>query len=259
VNGARREEIIADLVARRRLWPLIDHCSCRLCAKPQRAEHHKGYALCWSCKCLRDNYGEALGDLAPITYTTRNWELGAGIRAFKDQHGADPRHQLAERLGAVLSAFLEQQASRFFLWADPLMVPAPSSAPAVLAALERAGQEGWWTPHLALDAAIANGDFPRQRDRESHERAMIDGKWQVDEDRVLGRHVVILDDMSTTGGTLHSLAKALKASGAEAVKGVVLARNVGVDDEAWVRALLDDAVDRGRAWTPHEAKMDIIP
>lgn len=259
MNEARRAEIIADLVARRRLWPLLDHYSCRLCARPQRPERSKGYALCWGCKCLRDRYGNALSDLVPITYTTREWELGTGIREFKDDHHANAEHPLAERLGAVLSAFLEHQASRFFLSADPVILPAPSSAPAIRAALERAGAEGWWTPSLTLDAAAANTDFPRQRNRESHERAAIQGKWLVDEDRVIGQHIVILDDMTTTGGTVHSLARALKDAGAEMVKGVVLACNVGVDDETWIRGLLDDAVDSGRTWTPHEAKMDIIP
>lgn len=152
--------MIADLLARRRLWPLIDHYSCRLCARPQREEHYRGYPLCWSCKCLRDRYGDALGDLVPITYTTRDWELGADLREFKDKHRADPRHDLAERLGAVLSAFLEHQWGHFFLWADPLVLAAPSSAPAALAALERAGQEGSWTPSLVLDAADASNDFP---------------------------------------------------------------------------------------------------
>ncbi len=258
MNGARREQIISDLVARRRLWPLLDHNSCRLCARPQRYEHYKGYALCWSCKLGRDRYGDALSDLVPITYTTRNWELGTGIREFKDLHGADPLHPLAERLGAVISAFLEHQAGRFFLSADPMLIPVPSSAPAIRAALERAGREGWWTPSLTSDAVAVNPSIPRQRDRDPGERATIEGKWLVDEDRLLGQHIVILDDMTTTGATFHSLARALRAVGAEAVKGVVLARNVGVGDETWLRALLDDAVDGGRTWTPHESKMDII-
>ena len=44
------------------------------------------------------------------------------------------------------------------------------------------------------------------------------------QDEVRGKHVVLIDDVFTTGATLDACARVLKASGAASVSGIVLAR-----------------------------------
>ena len=77
-NGDARIAIVDQLVARNRLWPLIDSCSCRFCAQPRRPAFHRGFRICYQCEKLRQTYKDALSDLFPITYSTKSWPLGTG-------------------------------------------------------------------------------------------------------------------------------------------------------------------------------------
>jgi predicted amidophosphoribosyltransferase len=256
-----REPIIEQLIERKRLWPLMDHNSCHFCASPRKPEHAKDFNICWSCNQLRKGYGgntPALSDLIPITYTTKDWALGAGLRKLKDQYNVDPRNVLALRMGAVLSLFLEHQLPRLS-FPIPLthIIPVPSSKPVVVNALQRAAKEGWWVPELSTDIVTADPNFPRQREREGRDRAVIKGKWSVDGDALGYGHVLLLDDITTSGGSLHSLAAALVSQGAGTVRAVVLGRNVGSDGE-WILPLLEERHNRGARWSPKTSKRDII-
>lgn len=57
-------------------------------------------------------------------------------------------------------------------------------------------------------------------------RRNIRGAFVVQGD-VTGRHVAVVDDVLTTGATLHELARNLKRAGATRVSGYVIARTVG--------------------------------
>jgi hypothetical protein len=249
---------VGELVARNRLWPIIDYYSCLLCASPRKPEYEKGYSTCYACKQLRERYGSSLADLIPITYSARDWPLGKGLRKFKDRHKANPQHKLALRFGAVLSLFLEHQEPRLAPAAGfGIVMTVPSSKPVVLSSLERAMDEGWWTPALTFDIAESKEGFPRQRERVGKDRAVVEDKWLVDQDRVRGEDVLLLDDFVTSGGSIHSLAQALRSAGAASVTAVVLARNVGEDGE-WIRPQLEKAVAEGHVWTPHQNKRDVL-
>lgn len=253
-----RIEILRD--KKNALWPLIDYHSCGLCAQPREPQWAKDFATCYSCKQHRDRYGPALDDLFPITYSTKTWPLGSAIRRFKDDHGADPDDDRAASFGAVLSAFLERQLERICLITPPQwrIVPVPSSKPLVLSSLTRAEREGWWVPTLTTDLVVAREGVVRQRERPGKERMIVEDKWEVDLKAMeFGPPILLLDDIYTTGGSLHSLAAALKQAGARTVKAVVLERNVG-DDGGWIELLLKQEVANGRVWAPDQNKRDVI-
>jgi orotate phosphoribosyltransferase len=54
----------------------------------------------------------------------------------------------------------------------------------------------------------------------------VRNKWQVNGAAVSGMRVLALDDIYTTGGTVHSFACELRQAGAASVHAVVLARNL---------------------------------
>ena len=258
-NEDARAAIVGELVARNRLWPLIDSLSCRFCAQPRKPEFHRGFETCYRCKELREVYGDALSDLIPITYSTKSWALGEGLRVFKDERAASAEDELALRFGAVLSLYLEHQMPRIApAGGFGMVVAAPSSKPVIVNSLERAAAEGWWVPQLITGVVVAKRGSLRQRLRSGKDRREVKDKWEVDDGRVTGQHVLLLDDFVTTGGTIHSLARTLGAAGTESVTAVVLARNLGDEDGEWVRPGLERAVAEGHVWTHHQNKRDVI-
>lgn len=253
--------IIDRLVESERLWPLLPHNPCRLCGLPRRAEWAKDWAICYGCKQLRDLYGEALADVYPITLTMRDWPLGAGLRDWKDRHDARPNTRHALGFGAVLSAYLEAQLATRGLgtpWGFGVIAAVPSSKPAVAGALARARTEGWWAPEL-VGVAVAREGVPRQRERPGGERLRVENKWLVDAAAVADQDVLLLDDLYTSGGSVHSLALALRRAGAHSVRAVVLARNVGADDADWILPLLRERRADGARWHPAQRKRETLP
>jgi predicted amidophosphoribosyltransferase len=253
----QRIEILRD--QRQALWPLIDYHSCGFCTKPRQPDR-ADFTTCFNCYRHRQRYGRALDELVPITYSAPTWTLGRAIRRFKDDDRADANHDRAASFGAILSAFLEQQLERIgrvpaSRWR---IVPVPSSKPLVVSALERAAREGWWTPAVSTDLISAREGTPRQRDRPGGERWIVEDKWEFDPSAdEFGDPILLLDDMYTSGGTLQSLAHALKRAGVRLVSAVVIERNIGEDGE-WVLPLLEEAVAAGRVWMPEESKRDVI-
>lgn len=256
-----REGILEALVAKRRLWPLIDHApSCRHCAVPRQPQYVRDFPTCFRCGEHAVLYGNSLEDVYPITYTTPLWPLGTGIRELKDTFQARPDNFIARSLGAVLSAYLEAQfgAQRLGLpWDFGLITTVPSSRPVVAAALRRAADEGWWVPQLA-DVADVRPGHQRQRERPGAERPYVEDKWEVDRAAVEGRDVLALDDIYTSGGSIHSFAQALRRAGANSVRAVILARNIGNENAGWVQPLLQARHDAGAVWTPATNKYDVL-
>jgi hypothetical protein len=253
-----REPIIEELVAKERLWPLLDHNSCRFCAAPRKAEHARDFSECYGCGQLKAAYSNSLADFFPVTYTTREWSLGTALRRLKDRPRANSDRDVQTRIGAVLSAYLEHQLGRLGLpWAFGVITIVPSSVPVIADALGRAAERGWWVPQLTQVATAREG-FPRQRERPGNIRTDIQDKWEVARAAVDGQEVLVLDDITTSGGTIHSFAQALRLAGAHSVRAVVLARNLGVDDGQWILPILQDAHAQGRVWTPTMNKRDLL-
>jgi adenine/guanine phosphoribosyltransferase-like PRPP-binding protein len=86
----------------------------------------------------------------------------------------------------------------------------------------------------------------------------MQGKWLVEHKQVYDQTVLVLDDFSTTGNTLHSFAQALIRAGAHKVLAVSLVRNLGDNDATWILPLLEADHAAGRLWSPTENKRDVL-
>jgi orotate phosphoribosyltransferase len=75
---------------------------------------------------------------------------------------------------------------------------------------------------------------------------------------VNGLDVLVLDDVYTSGGSVHSFAVVLRNAGAASVRAVVLARNLGAENAPWVLPLIRARHDAGCPWTAAANKSDVI-
>ena len=256
-----RQSVVEGLVSTRVLWPLIDHApSCHLCAAPRQPPLRPDIAHCRSCRGLKDLYDDALADLYPISYTTPQTGLCVHVRDLKDSFHARSDTPLTRAIGATLSAYLEAQlgGGRLGLSREfGVVTTVPSSAPVIAAALQRACVEGWWSCELAAVARARTG-HPRQRQRPDAVRMHVRDKWEVDGAAVNGLDVLVLDDVYTSGGSVHSFAQALRNAGAASVRAIILARNLRGDHGAWVLPLLREHHNAGCRWTASANKYDVI-
>lgn len=252
-----REDVLADLAAADGLWPLINACSCELCAQPRRPQYAR-WPRCARCNEHSKCHGKVITTLQPITYTAYDWCLGAGLREFKAR-GCALSSRWALGFGAVLSAYLEHQLPLTGRGRRDLIVTVPTTAPVIAAALARAGQEGWWTPDVASVGGIAPG-FERQRERDPKARSSVPvEKWLIDDAALnQAQEVVLLDDMMSSGGTIFSFAAALRRHGVAFVDAIVVARNVGHRDGDWILPLLRERVAAGQPWRPEDSMRDVI-
>jgi len=168
-----------------------------------------------------------------VAYGVYDGRMRAAIHAFK----YDGIHSLAHRLGAMLAQAIATLAAQSPT--ELLVVPVP---------LHRAkhGQRGFNQARLLAERAIAAlrtthpdwrltlasrtllriratdsqaGLTPRQR------RSNVRGAFRVaDLAAVAGRHVLVVDDIYTTGATARATAKALTDAGAASVRVATLSR-----------------------------------
>ncbi|MGD0524857.1 MAG: ComF family protein [Polyangiaceae bacterium] len=139
------------------------------------------------------------------------------------------RPDLARPLGDLLWRAL---AARDVSLRDALVVPVPLHPSRLAergynqsALLARRVAHHLRAPFAPLALARAR-DTPKQANLDREARlANVAGAFRVRQPaRVRGRAVLVVDDVCTTGATLHACSSALRAAGAGAVEAVVLAR-----------------------------------
>lgn len=132
----------------------------------------------------------------------------------------------------MLGSLLAQEVRRAWpdMPADIILVPVPSSKKAI----RRRGFNPSAEVARVLACRLNRRYSPEilRRVREGHKQAMLNreermigasGLYQVAAD-VCGARIAVVDDVLTTGSTLHHISGLLKRSGAVSVCGVVLAR-----------------------------------
>lgn len=210
-----------------RAWParpLCDACAerfradvrrCDSCAEPVPA----GITRCGACLTDPPPLSRCI---AALPY---EWPWWLYIRRFKFQHDLG----LVGTLGRLL---LAAPGAAELLEQTDCVLPIPSSA-------ERLAERGY-NPALLIARAVAPRhcrrdllhrpvDQPPQRSLKRAERLhnvrgtfAIDAKHTPDLD---GKRVVLVDDVMTTGATLHEAARVLRRAGAASVAALVLARD----------------------------------
>jgi ComF family protein len=202
-------------------WPtqaLCEDCVTRF-AQPRRREHpatpllaacHAAldYAYPWD-RCINAlKFGGQPGLARPLAQLM--WHAPGIAPALESAHLVVPVPLSAARLRTRGYNQAHELARRLMACLTPGM-PGPD-----------------YTPHLLLRVL----DTPAQsrlsaRDRSTNlQQAML--VWPPSLLQVQGRRVVVIDDVATTGATLHEAARALLDAGARSVVGVVLARTPAV-------------------------------
>ena len=185
--------------------------TCRVCATPAG-----GYPLCW--RCGDHQAFSLLADLVvPLAYAIDGTESAAVVRNYKNH----PLRRERERCGSIVGEVLRlgmslHERCLVAVVGQPVfacvVIPSMTSRFGVhpmMSIAESLGLVGDVVLRPALDARC---------DR------VVDAEKFVVEGAVTGRHVLVLDDVWTTGSNAQSAALALRRAGAAAVSVMLIAR-----------------------------------
>ena len=214
--------------------PAIDQAlACSRCGAPF------GALVCTECTDCRergrdddpsaradDHLPDAPSGLAGVAcYGVLAWPLDAAMRAYKEAS----ERRVAALLASMCAQTVRASAARLAAFGR---AEAVTFVPATPRAFARRGYDHMeliaraLAGHLGLPLldALARADGSDQRELGRDERLAVAGEgWRVVAD-VTGAHLLLADDVLTTGATLGGAARALLAAGALEVSGVVAAR-----------------------------------
>ncbi len=185
--------------------------TCRMCTTPV-----DGYELCWRCRDHQRTSG--LADLvAPLAYALDGTESAAAVRNYKNH----PRRCERERCGSIVGEVL-RLAMSLHERCIGAVVGQPVSARVVIPSLtSRLGAH----PMAAIAETLGLvGDVVLRPALDARCDRVVDAEKFVVEGAVTGRHMLVIDDVWTTGSNAQSAALAVRRAGAAAVSVMVIAR-----------------------------------
>lgn len=217
------------------LPPLAPPAACSRCQRPLEPDKQR-FGTCYDCG---HSHGSALSGVAAATYAAAGsapWELL--LDAKFERLDADAVAQRVTAIAASVWETIEAMAPTFFDDHANVSVPIPSSRGLIARCVAEASARGW--PSLTLaDQLATTGERPRQAELGADDRrSAAEGKYRFDGD-LSGKRVLVLDDVYTSGRTMHDAARAVREAGAAVVSGVVYARRVFPDLMALYRETRD--------------------
>lgn len=222
--ASARSGVISELIDHGRLWRIYDVNGCPACFAPRRTP---GYAMCASCREVIDSNPLGLDSIDFVTLSTPREGLEPTVIRWKDAYGGGSTSDLL-RLAAPLSAYLERHSAALGLNSpDVFVTSVPSSSALIPSLMDLCREVGWF--NVGVEKVGHARDPTRKQRYLSFDvrRRLTRQDWVVDEAEVAGRQAVLVDDVMTSGASLHSYAAALKFAGAWRIRGVVLVRNIG--------------------------------
>lgn len=208
-------------------YPLLTDDCCEQCGQPSSLPY------CFNCATLLQ-----LDDLLVITYSTtwkdKRGSIGSKLVAFKGETSSgEPELNHANSIAGLLYHYLDANWDVISSAWHPTVVTFVPSHPDKIAA-----RKGLEPMEYIIDKAPRDrerfGITPllqktRNEDQPERNREPDPSLWQVvDSGDVTGERVIVIDDRFTTGSTLEGVAQMLKNAGAEAVYGLVLARQLSI-------------------------------
>jgi hypothetical protein len=185
--------------------------TCRVCATPVG-----GYPLCWRCRDHQHISG--LADLvAPLSYGIDGTESATVIRNYKNHRLRSERERCGSIVGEVLRLGLSLHER-----CVAAAVGQPVSSCAVIPSLtSRLGAH----PMVSIAESLGLvGDVVLRPSLDARCDRVVDSEKFTIDGAVKGRHMLVIDDVWTTGSNAQSAALALRRAGAAAVSVVVIAR-----------------------------------
>ena len=216
------------------LPPLEPPLCCARCQRPLEPEKRQ-YRTCWDCG---HTHPPGLNRVAATTYGadgTAPWQI---LKEAKFQ--TLPADAVAQRVTVVAAGIwttVEDMAPDFLDSTTKLAFAIPSRHNLVGRCAVEAAARGW--PALPFVDGLRAENRPPQTDlgADARREAARD-KYSVSVD-LAGRDVLLIDDVYTSGYSMHDAARAVRAGGAASVTGVVYARRVYPDVMALYREIRD--------------------
>ncbi|WP_425408057.1 ComF family protein [Hyphococcus sp.] len=199
----------------------IEEPYCRCCGAPFSAEYGEGVE-CLACVAEPPDFNTAR---AALVYNDASHKMIVGFKH------AD-RTELAHMFGVWMAA-----AGRSMLSRDTILTPVPLHPRRLLA--RRFNQSAMLARKVAAvtGATVSVGEFVRKRATPPQKELSRDGRKrnvagafgfrsERARERFRGAHVVLIDDVLTTGATVSAAARTLARAGANRIDALVLARVV---------------------------------
>ena len=186
-------------------------CTCSVCATPV-----DDYLLCWRCRAHRRTAG--LADLvAPLWYAVEGAESAALVRNFKNH----PMRRERQRCAAVITELLGLATSLHTPCLGSVLDRPVSAAVVIPSLTSRPGTH----PMAAIAESLGLvGDVRLKPTLDARCDRVVDAQKFNVLGGVVGQHVLVLDDVWTTGSNAQSAALALRRAGACTVSVIVAAR-----------------------------------
>jgi hypothetical protein len=185
--------------------------TCRMCTTPV-----DGYELCWRCRDHQRTSG--LADLvAPLAYAIDGTKSAAVVRNYKNH----PLRCERERCGSIVGEVLRLGMTLHKRCVNAVVGQSVFACVVVPSLTSRLGIH----PMTSIAESLGlMGDVALRPALNARCDRVVDGEKFTFDGAVTGRHMLVIDDVWTTGSNAQSAALALRRAGAAAVSVMVIAR-----------------------------------